>query len=116
MDSRYKYFLSPRCPGNPKPFQLDYTEGQNQLGSRDQIVALKEEVDRLTKPPSGFGIFLNTCEDGAADVFTGGRKMRVNVSPAVDLETLRPGQEVVLKDGYLPLPADIVAKELAKLQ
>jgi len=66
--------------------------------ARDQIIALKEEVDRLTKPPSGFGIFLNACEDGAADVFTGGRKMRVNVSPAVDLDELRPGQEVVLNE------------------
>jgi len=66
--------------------------------ARDQIVALKEEVDRLTKPPSGFGIFLNAAEDGAADVFTGGRKMRVNISPAVDTETLRPGQEVVLNE------------------
>ena len=66
--------------------------------ARDQIVALKEEVDRLTKPPSGFGIFLNACEDGAADVFTGGRKMRVNVSPAVDADELRPGQEVVLNE------------------
>ena len=66
--------------------------------ARDQIVALKEEVDRLTKPPSGFGIFLNPAEDGSADVFTGGRKMRVNISPAVDTETLRPGQEVVLNE------------------
>jgi proteasome-associated ATPase len=66
--------------------------------ARDQIVALKEEVDRLTKPPSGFGIFLNVCEDGSADVFTGGRKMRVNISPAVDTEALRPGQEVVLNE------------------
>ncbi len=66
--------------------------------ARDQIVALKEEVDRLTKPPSGFGVFLNACEDGAADVFTGGRKMRVNVSPAVDIDSLRPGQEVVLNE------------------
>jgi proteasome-associated ATPase len=66
--------------------------------ARDQIVALKEEVDRLTKPPSGFGIFLNAGEDGSADVFTGGRKMRVNVSPAVDAEALRPGQEVVLNE------------------
>jgi hypothetical protein len=40
-------------------------------------VALKEEVDRLAKPPSGFGVFLGACEDGTADVFTGGRKMRV---------------------------------------
>jgi proteasome-associated ATPase len=66
--------------------------------ARDQIVALKEEVDRLTKPPSGFGVFLSASEDGAADVFTGGRKMRVNVSPAVDADSLRPGQEVVLNE------------------
>jgi proteasome-associated ATPase len=66
--------------------------------ARDQIVALKEEVDRLAKPPSGFGVFLGACEDGTADVFTGGRKMRVSVSPAVDLDTLRPGQEVVLNE------------------
>jgi len=66
--------------------------------ARDQIVALKEEVDRLAQPPSAFGVFLNACEDGAADVFTGGRKMRVNVSPAVDLEELKPGQEVVLNE------------------
>jgi len=66
--------------------------------ARDQIVALKEEVDRLAKPPSGFGVFLGACEDGTADVFTGGRKMRVSVSPAVDLDTLRAGQEVVLNE------------------
>jgi proteasome-associated ATPase len=66
--------------------------------ARDQIVALKEEVDRLAQPPSAFGVFLSACEDGAADVFTGGRKMRVNVSPAVNLDELRPGQEVVLNE------------------
>jgi proteasome-associated ATPase len=66
--------------------------------ARDQIVALKEEVDRLAQPPSGFGVFLNACDDDTADVFTGGRKMRVNVSPNVELSELRPGQEVVLNE------------------
>jgi proteasome-associated ATPase len=66
--------------------------------ARDQIVALKEEVDRLAQPPSGFGVFLAAREDNTADVFTGGRKMRVNVSPNVELEALRPGQEVVLNE------------------
>ena len=32
--------------------------------ARDQIVALKEEVDRLAQPPSGFGIFLDARDDG----------------------------------------------------
>src|SRR5580700_6535862 len=66
--------------------------------ARDQIIALKEEVDRLAQPPSGFGIFLQATEDGTADVFTGGRKMRVSVSPSVSLEELRAGQEVVLNE------------------
>jgi len=66
--------------------------------ARDQIIALKEEVDRLAQPPSGFGIFLHTNSDGTADVFTGGRKMRVSVSPTVDLDDLRPGQELVLNE------------------
>ncbi len=66
--------------------------------ARDQIVTLKEEVDRLAQPPSGFGIFLEARDDGTVDVFTGGRKMRVNVSPAVDVGELRPGQEVVLNE------------------
>ncbi|MFC9328138.1 proteasome ATPase, partial [Kitasatospora sp. NPDC057015] len=47
--------------------------------ARDQIVALKEEVDRLAQPPAGFGTFLDQNEDGTADIFTGGRKLRVNV-------------------------------------
>ncbi len=66
--------------------------------ARDQIVALKEEVDRLAQPPSGFGVFLSSADEETADVFTGGRKMRVNVSPNVDLSQLRPGQEVVLNE------------------
>ncbi|MFD5497639.1 proteasome ATPase [Streptomyces sp. NPDC001812] len=66
--------------------------------ARDQIVALKEEVDRLAQPPAGFGVFLLANEDGTADIFTGGRKLRVNVSPSVDLDELRRGQEVMLNE------------------
>ncbi|ANH90739.1 MULTISPECIES: proteasome ATPase [Streptomyces] len=66
--------------------------------ARDQIVALKEEVDRLAQPPAGFGVFLQSNEDGTADIFTGGRKLRVNVSPGVELDELRRGQEVMLNE------------------
>ncbi|GAA1956255.1 proteasome ATPase [Catenulispora subtropica] len=66
--------------------------------ARDQIVALKEEIDRLAQPPSGFGVFLEDAGDGNADIFTGGRKMRVSVSPSIDPDTLRPGQEVMLNE------------------
>jgi proteasome-associated ATPase len=88
--------------------------------ARDQIVALKEEVDRLAQPPSGFGVFLQAAEDGTADVFTGGRKMRVSVSPGVELGDLRPGQEVVLNEalnvviaqGYETIGEVVMLKEL----
>jgi proteasome-associated ATPase len=66
--------------------------------ARDQIVALKEEVDRLAQPPAGFGIFIGANDDGTADVFTGGRKLRVTVSPSVEVTELRRGQEVMLNE------------------
>jgi proteasome-associated ATPase len=88
--------------------------------AREQIVALKEEVDRLAQPPSGFGIFLQATPDGTADVFTGGRKMRVSVSPGVELANLKPGQEVVLNEalnvviaqGYESVGEVVMLKEL----
>ncbi|NJQ06745.1 proteasome ATPase [Streptomyces lonarensis] len=66
--------------------------------ARDQIVALKEEVDRLAQPPAGFGVFLQPNDDDTADIFTGGRKLRVNVSPGVELKELKRGQEVMLNE------------------
>ena len=36
--------------------------------AREQIVALKEEVDRLAQPPSGYGYFLAAHDDGTIDV------------------------------------------------
>ncbi len=66
--------------------------------ARDQILALKEEVERLAQPPSGYGTYLSTHEDGTVDVFTGGRKMRVSLSPEVEVEALQRGQEVMLNE------------------
>jgi proteasome-associated ATPase len=66
--------------------------------ARDQIVALKEEIDRLAQPPSGFGAFIQANDDDTADIFTGGRKLRVTVSPSVELKELRRGQEVMLNE------------------
>jgi proteasome-associated ATPase len=66
--------------------------------ARDQIVALKEEVDRLAQPPAGFGVFISRNDDDTVDIFTGGRKLRVAVSPAVELDNLSRGQEVMLNE------------------
>src|SRR6202035_2446654 len=68
----------------------------------------------------GFGVFLEACEDGTADAFTGGREKRVSVSPADELDKLRPGQEVVLNEelnvviaqGYETVGEVVMLKEL----
>src|SRR4051794_8837900 len=66
--------------------------------ARDQIVSLKEEVDRLAQPPAGFGVFIARNDDDTVDIFTGGRKLRVAVSPGIELEDLVRGQEVMLNE------------------
>src|SRR3984893_9739063 len=66
--------------------------------AREQIVSLREEVEKLTAPPSGYGVFLTTHEDGTIDVFTGGRKLRVNVAPEIEAEKLAKGQELLLNE------------------
>jgi proteasome-associated ATPase len=66
--------------------------------ARDQILVLKEEVDRLAQPPAGFGTFLQRNDDDTIDIFTGGRKLRVTVSPTVEVDELQRGQEVMLNE------------------
>ena len=100
-------------PGNARGIELRLADTQRSLAAvtsqnerlaqtlreaRDQIMKLKEEVDRLAQPPAGFGTFLQRNDDDSIDVFTGGRKLRVHVSPNVDLEGLKRGQEVMLNE------------------
>ncbi|MBA2751799.1 MAG: proteasome ATPase, partial [Actinobacteria bacterium] len=66
--------------------------------AREHIAALRDEVEKLTQPPSAYGTFLGVNDDGSADVFSAGRKMRVALHPALDEEELRRGQEVVLNE------------------
>jgi len=88
--------------------------------ARDQILALKEEIDRLAQPPSGFGVFLDAQEDGTVDIFTGGRKLRVAVAPGVEVDDLQPGREVMLNEalniiavhGYEKVGEIVTFKEL----
>src|SRR5437870_2712098 len=65
---------------------------------RDKIEGLKEEVEKLTKPPASFGVYLDRNDDGSVDVFTAGRKMRVNVDPEIDADKFRRGVEVILNE------------------
>ena len=66
--------------------------------ARDHIGALREEVDKLTQPPSAYGTLLAQNDDGTVDVYSGGRKMRVAVHPALDVDELVRGGEVVLNE------------------
>ena len=67
--------------------------------ARDQIAALKEEVDKLCAPPSTYGVYLSGNGDGTVNVFSQGRKVKVSVHPAIKVETLKPGQELILNEG-----------------
>jgi proteasome-associated ATPase len=66
--------------------------------AREQIVTLKGEVDRLAQPPSAYGLIIESYDDATVDILTGGRKMRVAVSPSVDPTLLSPGREVMLNE------------------
>lgn len=66
--------------------------------ARQQLLALREEVDRLGQPPSGYGVLLATYDDETVDVFTSGRRMRLNISPNIDVATLKKGQTVRLNE------------------
>nr|WP_232664180.1 proteasome ATPase [Pseudonocardia sp. TRM90224] len=73
--------------------------------ARGQLVALREEVDRLAQPPSGYGVFLASFPDETVDVFTSGRRMRVAVSPAVEIAELNSGQTVRLNEALTVVEA-----------
>lgn len=66
--------------------------------AREQIVALKAEVDRLAEPPGSYGVFLARLDDGSLDIAVSGRKMRLVATPDVDASSLQPGQEVMLNE------------------
>jgi proteasome-associated ATPase len=67
--------------------------------SREQITALKEEVDKLCAPPSTYGVYLSVNEDGTVNILSQGRKVKVNLHPSIKAETLKPGQELILNEG-----------------
>ncbi len=73
--------------------------------ARQQLVALREEVDRLGQPPSGYGVLISVYDDQTVDVFTSGRKMRLTVSPNIDTDTLSYGQSVRLNEALTVVEA-----------
>src|SRR6185295_14588077 len=84
--------------------QLQQAVSQNERLSatlreaREHIAALREEVEKLTMPPSAYGTYLGANDDGTVDIFTAGRKMRVALHPELELGEIKRGQEVVLNE------------------
>jgi proteasome-associated ATPase len=68
--------------------------------AREHIAALRDEVDKLTQPPSAYGVIVGKNEDGTVDILTSGRKMKVSMHPDIDLDQLDRGSEVVLNESF----------------
>jgi len=66
--------------------------------AREQIEALKVEVEKLTAPPSSYAVFTDSNEDGTVNIYVAGRKMKVNLHPSLKIESLRRGQQLVLNE------------------
>jgi proteasome-associated ATPase len=66
--------------------------------TREQLAVLREEVEKLTAPPNPFGLVQGVNTDGTIDVATGGRKLRVQVAPSIEIKELEIGQEVLLNE------------------
>jgi proteasome-associated ATPase len=84
--------------------QLERAHQQNErlvtalTAAKEQIAALRAEVDKLAAPPNSYGTVLQPHAEGTVDVWTGGRKLKVQVAPGLEAAQLRRGQEVVLNE------------------
>ena len=82
-----------------------------------QLLSLRDQVEQLGAPPSGFGIFLDLYEEDA-DVLINGKKMRVTISPEIDRNQLSSGREVVLNESLniISIHGFEIAGEIVKLK
>jgi proteasome-associated ATPase len=84
--------------------QIARLTGQNEKLSytlreaREHIASLRDEVDKLTRPPGSYGTVVGINTDQTVDVLTNGRKIRVTAHTDVDLDHLQLGAEVMLND------------------
>ena len=85
-------------PGLPQAFRQNEKLIKALHDAREEIAALRDEVDKLAAPPSSYGVYVTAHEDHTIDVLTQGRKMRVRLRSAIETTSLRPGQELVLNE------------------
>ena len=67
--------------------------------AREKLELLKEKVKQLSAPPNNYGIFLGKNDDNTIDVDIGGKKWRVNLDPAIVVDQIDVGQEVIVNSG-----------------
>src|ERR1700739_1628325 len=73
--------------------------------ARQQLLALREEVDRLGQPPSGCGALMVIQDEDTVDVFTSGRMVRLTCCPNIDVQLLKKGQTVRLNEALTVVEA-----------
>ena len=66
--------------------------------AREQLAMLREEVEKLTTAPNPFATVMAVNSDSTVDVMSGGRKMRVNAQPSIEIKQLQRGQQVLVND------------------
>jgi len=86
--------------------QLAHKTAQNEKLSytlreaREHIASLRDEVDKLTQPPSAYGVVVGKNDDGTVDVLASGRKMKVQLHPDIEHDLLDLGAEVALNESF----------------
>lgn len=74
--------------------------------SRDKLSMMYEQLEDMSQPPSLYGTYLEASRDGtSAEIFAGGRRMRVAMSPMLCAGDLMPGVQVRLGEGNQILEA-----------
>ncbi len=66
--------------------------------AKEQINALKQEVEKLCAPPNSYGVFRQRNKDGTIDVDLDGRRLKVNVHPKLETYEFEPGKLLVLNE------------------
>ena len=66
--------------------------------AKEQINALKQEVEKLCSPPNSYGVFRHWNKDGTLDIDLDGRHLKVNVHPKLEHHEFSEGQLIVLNE------------------
>lgn len=69
--------------------------------AREQLVAIRAEVERLSIPPSGYATVVAAHDASNVDIMFQGRKFRVVAMPGINVSDLVPGRQVRLNESQV---------------